>query len=991
MLSKKNRRSELSVLKQRGTVHLISILNRLKWGVMVLLVLSSVAGAQSVRTIDSEAQLASMLCGNPKAEATNELLLDKNVKFVNVTLWNALLDCASSAQRQGSRTKSIEIYKLILRVAERLNQPELIGTTYYHIGRTYSRMHDFPNSIQAYETSRKLFDQAETKSNLIYVLADLGALYFIGEDYEKAQSYSAQSLVVAGQMKASLTKGSLGPIEYAEARALHTLGEIELRHGHHDEAKKKLAQVLALYEQRNGVGSSYNIQTAEVLVALAKVYGEMGQYGRAFSYLNKAHQASKSSGDQNTRANIMSSQAALFLEQEDYGAAQKYFNVSLRIYKSLENARAEARVLLSMAFIEQRQGRHDDALHFFQQSMERAQTMNLVDVQIAAGQGLGVALTAKRDFPNALQSINQSLELARRVNAKTREVELVWRTAQTYYAMQNYRESAALAEHALTLARSLHLPRLTYLATAALGEAYAADAKIELAITTLKEAINQVEELRDQVAGRQEGRHLFFENKVGPYHTLVKLLIQQGKTFEALLYAERAKGRVLLEAVRNNRTDLKDIYTDSERVEAEFLINKLSAIRERVRSESDGEAKSELQNQLAAVQHELVLFQERLAAAHPELLLRAGPAKSLTPASLNSVVPANDFAYLEYVVAGDNVGLFLLKHNGVTPDHELKYINLPVNADALRQKVNEFRSTLAERDPGYESLGRELYRLLIQPAANELHNVRTVCIIPDGFLWTLPFQALTTTRGNYLVEEYSLYYAPSLSVLNEMALRRRQQSSKESLIAFGNPVVERNEELKEDLHPLPETETEVAAVATAIRTEMKRVLVGREADEKSFKGLAPQYATIHLATHGVLDNRDPLNSYLLLTKTDDDLENDGLLRAREIISMHLNADLAVLSACETGNGRISPGEGVIGMSWAFFVAGARSVVVSQWRVNSASTSHLMKIFYQALARQKDLKGLNKSQALREASLRLLKDRRYRHPFYWAGFVLVSTS
>lgn len=107
--------------------------------------------------------------------------------------------------------------------------------------------------------------------------------------------------------------------------------------------------------------------------------------------------------------------------------------------------------------------------------------------------------------------------------------------------------------------------------------------------------------------------------------------------------------------------------------------------------------------------------------------------------------------------------------------------------------------------------------------------------------------------------------------------------------------------------------------------------------------------------------------------------------------MHLNADLAVLSACETANGRISPGEGVIGMSWAFFVAGARSVVVSQWRVISASTSQLMKHFYQALARQKDLKGINKSEALREASLSLLADRRYRHPFYWAGFVLMSSN
>jgi len=375
--------------------------------------------------------------------------------------------------------------------------------------------------------------------------------------------------------------------------------------------------------------------------------------------------------------------------------------------------------------------------------------------------------------------------------------------------------------------------------------------------------------------------------------------------------------------------------------------------------------------------------------AHPELLFRTGPARPLTQASLTNFLRTNGPAYLEYVVTRDDVGIFILKRKGVST--ALRYLKLPVDVDELRRKVSEFHSALAERQPGYDSLARELYRLLIEPVASELQNVRAICIIPDDFLWTLPFQALTTTSGNYVLQEYSLFYAPSISVLNEMALRRPQQSSKESLIAFGNPVIERDKHLIGNLHPLPETEAEVAAVAAAARTGKTRVLVGNDAEEKIFKALAPQYATIHLATHGVLDNRDPLNSYLLLTKTEGDWQNDGLLKAREIIEMHVDADLAVLSACETGNGRISPGEGVIGMSWAFVVAGARSVLVSQWRVNSGSTSQLMKNFYRALSRETNPNSLNKSEALREASLRLLQNRRYRHPFYWAGFVLVSSN
>jgi CHAT domain-containing protein len=495
--------------------------------------------------------------------------------------------------------------------------------------------------------------------------------------------------------------------------------------------------------------------------------------------------------------------------------------------------------------------------------------------------------------------------------------------------------------------------------------------------------------LRDQVAGRQEGPSIFFQTKLGPYHTLVKLLTKQGKNFEALLFAERAKARVLLEAVRNSRTDLKEIYTEGEKAEADSLINKLHAINERIQSQLSGKPENELQKELNAVRRELVMFQERLAAAHPELPVRVGRAQSLAPADLNSLVSANDFAYLEYVVHGDSVGLFILKTNELTRDAELKYLKLPVNTDELRRKVRDFHSALAGRHPDYLALGRELYRLLIAPAAFELQNISTLYIIPDGFLWTLPFQALTTTRGNYLIQAQSLYYAPSLGVLKELALRKRQQSSKESVVAFGNPVIAKDERFKNDLHALPDTEAEVAAVASALRTQVKKVLVGPRAEERTFKDLAPQYATIHLAAHGLLDNRDPLNSYLLLTATDGGMDNDGRLHAREIIDMRLDADLAVLSACETGNGRISPGEGVIGMSWAFLFAGTRSVVVSQWRVNSVSASLLMKSFYQALARRNDANSRNKSEALREASLRLLKDRRYRHRFYWAGFVLVS--
>jgi CHAT domain-containing protein len=132
-------------------------------------------------------------------------------------------------------------------------------------------------------------------------------------------------------------------------------------------------------------------------------------------------------------------------------------------------------------------------------------------------------------------------------------------------------------------------------------------------------------------------------------------------------------------------------------------------------------------------------------------------------------------------------------------------------------------------------------------------------------------------------------------------------------------------------------------------------------------------------------------SHLVLSQTGTSDSEDGLLEAWEIMKLKLNADLVVLSACDTGRGRVGAGEGVIGLSWAVFVAGCPATVVSQWKVASASTTELMIEFHRRLLASNRKAGAptSKAEALRQASLRLLRSRRYRHPFYWAPFVLVG--
>jgi CHAT domain-containing protein len=168
-----------------------------------------------------------------------------------------------------------------------------------------------------------------------------------------------------------------------------------------------------------------------------------------------------------------------------------------------------------------------------------------------------------------------------------------------------------------------------------------------------------------------------------------------------------------------------------------------------------------------------------------------------------------------------------------------------------------------------------------------------------------------------------------------------------------------------------------------------KVYVGAEAREDRVKSEAGQAGILHFTTHGTLNNASPMYSYLTLAEGGPN--DDGLLEAWELMQLDLKAELAVLSACETARGRIGAGEGVIGFSWAMFIAGVPSIVVSQWKVESAGTRDLMVNFHRGIispAGPKQTKT-TKSDALRQAALKLMRNPQTSHPFYWAGFVLVG--
>jgi CHAT domain-containing protein len=166
------------------------------------------------------------------------------------------------------------------------------------------------------------------------------------------------------------------------------------------------------------------------------------------------------------------------------------------------------------------------------------------------------------------------------------------------------------------------------------------------------------------------------------------------------------------------------------------------------------------------------------------------------------------------------------------------------------------------------------------------------------------------------------------------------------------------------------------------------VFMGAAAQESTAKAEMRKYRYLHFATHGFLNDAAPLLSAIVLAQPDKSdpkaSKEDGFLTAREVFDLHLQADLVTLSACNSGRGSIRTGEGMVGLSWAFFVAGVPTQVVSQWSVDDAATAQLMSAFYTHLKA-----GEGKSQSLREAALSLQKEKGHQHPYYWAPFLLMG--
>jgi len=384
--------------------------------------------------------------------------------------------------------------------------------------------------------------------------------------------------------------------------------------------------------------------------------------------------------------------------------------------------------------------------------------------------------------------------------------------------------------------------------------------------------------------------------------------------------------------------------------------------------------------------------------------LDAATADQLVPAprsveALRETLPTGTLA-LVYHLGDDRAAVF-----AVTRD-AFQVLTLPLPSAELATGVDRWRRLVdrARIAPGdtvdLDRASRALYDALLGPADADLRRAARVVIVPDGVLHGLGFAALRRptaagAAGAYVAQWKPVSVVPSLTVRAHLAARVARPPAARSVAAFGD-VDAANAGTSETpaagavrqgivggLAPLPGSrrEAELVAAAFAPRSVLR---LGAAATEAAVKQVPRDTAILHLATHGVVNERNPLDSALVLSApAAGDADDNGLLQAWEIFEhVRVDADLVVLSACDTGLGRAFSGEGLLGLTRAFQFAGARVVAASLWTAPDEATAHLMDAFYAELRR-----GTAVDQALARAQRRLLGRPETAHPYFWAGFVL----
>jgi CHAT domain-containing protein/Tfp pilus assembly protein PilF len=469
----------------------------------------------------------------------------------------------------------------------------------------------------------------------------------------------------------------------------------------------------------------------------------------------------------------------------------------------------------------------------------------------------------------------------------------------------------------------------------------------------LRKAVAGIEDLRSLLQS-EELRESFFEDKIWVYENLILCLLARGKGPEAFDISERARARAFLDLL-GNRVTLSRGRSASLVAEEQVLRERISALK--VLPEDSPALRRELE--LAREAYQAFLQRVRQMDREQASLMTVEP---LTLREVQALLPEGS-VLLEYFVTGQGRTILW------TVERErVAVVTLPLGRQRVTERVQAFRELIAsrERQPDMQRMAQALFNEFVRPGLQG-RTPKELLIVPHDALHYLPFQALMPAPGRYLLQETTLHYYSSASLMQ--FTRAKGQAGAPTFFALGNP------DFQDPTLSLRYAEREARGIA-ALFPETALV-TGKAATKAASREEIRRHSVLHFATHAEFDETDPLGSALLLASTSGE---ESRLEVQEIFGLDLHASLVVLSACETALGKLTRGDELTGLTRAFIYAGTPSVITTLWQVNDRAAFELMREFYRHLKA-----GEGKAEALRQAQLAMLQ--RHPRPYYWAAYQL----
>ena len=834
-------------------------------------------------------------------------------------------------------------------IGSSVNDKQLEGSARNNLGLVFDERGDYTRSLEQYQRALELHRAAHFERGEGDTLGNIGGVYLLLGKFREALPYYQQALAISERL-------GLKP---ASSDDLGNIAQCQAGIGDVDGALQSFDRALALAHDsglakeeadwRKGKGST--------LVGLGRFDAALGEYAAAEHVYEHA-------GLRRELVEALIDTGHVYQLLGDGSSAESRFQHALKLANEIGNRAGDMTALLALGDLARRRKNYDTAETYLQQALEQARIAGNEQITVDAMIQRAMNYIDRKHYESALQNASEASHLAERTGNQPA-------TALAHYVLGEVRRlqqqlPAALEEYssAQAIQEQIRDPELGWRILYARGQVLATQDETDEAIAAYKQAIHIIEDTRSGIA-EERFRAGYMEDRYQVYVSLVELLLRLHKPGDAFVFSEKLRARAYLDQLGLNNPQVSDagsqqgIQELGEQIRTlRRALEKEYAIPQDVRREQAVQLYSaELSR--AEREYVAVLDDSRRSAVvskpdHGEIIPSVAEVQHHLP---------RDAAVMEYVVGRQSVSILVVTSASVMG------LQAPVTFESLSSRTELLRDLIAGRRPEWTEPASGLRKLLFDPVENAgyLTGVRQLLIVPDSVLNYLPFSALPVGKQRFLGDQFTIAYLPAA-----VALARESKTNGRKLLAMA----------PSDAH-LPNASVEVREIGQMFGPD-SRVIVGKKATKSLFKQIAGNYDYLHLATHGSLNRNAPSLSALEL---EPDGQNDGRLEVHEIAEMKLRARLITLSACDTGLGtgyftETPGGDEFVGLTRAFLSAGGQNVLASLWAVNDQSSRDLMVRLYRHLLTSSGPEALAQAQRDLRRS-----DVRYRHPYYWAAFVM----